>query len=144
MRRIVCAGNDLFAEDGAGPAVFESLSRRTLPADVELVDGGISGLGMLRLFDGVERVVLVDAVRGFAPAGEVVVLSAEQVADTAEPGHAHSAGVAALLRVLPRVCEGPLPEVVLVGIEGRAGPEAVRRASDLAVCLAGAEGRRDA
>ncbi len=144
MNRILCVGNSLLEEDRAGPAVFEALSRRTMPAGIDLADGGVSGLGLLRLFDGMEKVVVVDSVRGFGRAGEVVVLSARDVAGTAEPGHAHAAGVAALLKVLPRVCEGPVPEVVLVGIEGAPDPDAVRKASDLAVSLAGAQGHRHA
>jgi hydrogenase maturation protease len=136
MRRIVCVGNGLLEADSAGPAVLEALRARALPPGVELADGGLSGLGMLGLFDGAEKVVVVDGVRGFASAGEVVVLSAEEVAATAEPGHAHAAGVAALLKVLPQVCEGRVPEVVLVGIEGPPSPRAVQRASELAVGLA--------
>jgi hydrogenase maturation protease len=138
MRRIVCVGSSFCREDGAGPAVLARLRSRGMPAGVELADGGVSGLGMLNLFDGAEKVVVVDSVRGFAADGEVVVLSAGEVAETARPGHAHAAGVAELLRVLPQVCEVRAPEVVLVGIEGTPGPEAVQRASDLAVGLAAA------
>ncbi len=135
MKRIVCVGNRLAPEDAAGPAVFDRLRRRALPPGVQLLDGGVGGLGLLGALQDAEKVVLVDSVRGFGQEGEVLVLPAAEVAATARPGEVHAAGPAYLLRVLPRVCEGPVPEVVFIGVEGHAGPEAIERAAHLALNL---------
>lgn len=133
MRRIICVGNRLVAEDDAGPRVYERLAEMALPPGVEVIDGGLAGLDLLRLVEGAEQVVFVDAVHGFAGPGGVRVLEAEEVAATAGSGFDHGVGLAYLLRVLPRICAGPVPRVCLVGIEGRAGSESVEAAAALAL-----------
>lgn len=117
MRRIICIGNRYVTEDAIGSLVYERLRRSPLPDDVELFDGGLAGLNLLRLLEGVERVVFVDRTVGLGAGDEIVVLGAAQVATLAEGPFEHSAGLPYLLRMLPAVCEGPLPQIWLVGVE---------------------------
>jgi len=143
MKRIICIGNRFVPQDAAGFRVYQRLERRPRPPDVELIDGGLAGLDLLRLLEGVERVVFVDrvALGGSAP---VVVLDAEEVAALADARYGHGAGLPYLLRVLPAVCEGPLPSVLLVGIdhdlEREDGEAAIEEAASLALRLAAGRG----
>ena len=123
---IICLGNRYVAGDDVGCRVFDRLSSGELPEEMELVDGGLCGLDLLRLVEGRRRVVFVDALAGLADAGSVVVLSREQVAAYAG-GYGHGAGLPYLLRLLPQVCATPLPEIALVGTElmGNAADESV-------------------
>lgn len=139
MIRIVCVGNPLAAEDAAGPAVYRMLRERVLPAGVELHDGGLRGLDLLPLFQGAERVVLVDAIAGMAEDGAVRVLEGDEVASLCAGPYDHAAGIPYLLAALPHVLPPPLPHVVLVGVEGAATPDAVDRAARRALALC--EGR---
>lgn len=142
MRRIICIGNRYVPEDAAGSRVYERLRRSPLPDDVELIDGGLAGLGLLRLLEGVERVIFVDRTIGLGDDG-VVVLDAAQVAALAEGPFEHSAGLPYLLRVLPAVCEGPLPQIWLVGVESDKPEEerTIDEAASLALKLAVDGGR---
>ena len=73
--RVIGVGNPLVGDDGAGVRVVERLRGR-VPEGVELIDGGTEGLGLICWFEGVDRVVLVDAVRmGSAPGTVAVLLS---------------------------------------------------------------------
>ena len=136
MRRIICVGNRYRREDAAGPAVHDHLAAcGGLPAGVELIDGGLGGLDLLRWVDGAARVVFVDSVSGMATAGAVITASRAEVASLASPHADHAAGLPYLLRCLPQVCEGALPEVTLVGIEGEADDAMVARAAALALRL---------
>lgn len=132
MKRIICIGNPIAGSDAAGPAVFERLSREPLPADVELVDGGLGGIDLLGLVEGSERVVFVDAVTGWAPPGTVVVLEGADLQEATAGRYEHQAGFAYLLRALPHLLKPPVP-VRVVGLESPAGPRAVERAAMLAV-----------
>lgn len=114
---IVCLGNRYVPGDDIGCRVYDYLAGATTPPDVEIIDGGLCGLDLLRLVEGKRRVVFADAVAGVANSGEIVVLSREQVAAYAGP-YGHGAGLPYLLRLLPQVCRPPLPEVALVGAEG--------------------------
>ncbi len=139
MKRIVCIGNRYRPEDDAGPRVYSLLRGSALPDGVEAIDGGMSGLDLLASVERAERVVFVDCVSGFGRAGEVLVLDPEEVATAASPRYDHAAGLPYLLRVLPAVCDGPAPEVIIVGIEGRADGAAVAAAAELALKLARGE-----
>ncbi len=70
-------GNDLRADDGVGLAVVRQLSARDLPADVRCVEIGIGGIALLHELSapGVDRLVIVDAVRRGGSPGTVYVLT---------------------------------------------------------------------
>ena len=142
MKRIICIGNRYAAEDAAGPAVYDHLRRLELPAGLELIDGGLAGLDLLRYLEGAEQVVFVDSVSG-AQRGDlntVVILAEEEVAARASSRYDHAAGLAYLLRVLPEVCEGALPQVSLVGIQGHPDQAAIHEAAALALKIVGDSG----
>jgi hydrogenase maturation protease len=119
---VICIGNRYAADDAVGCKVFDRLRAGSLAAeaaDVDVIDGGLCGLDLLREIEGRRRVVFVDALAGIAAAGEIVVLDRDEAAAYAG-AYGHAAGLPYLLSVLPDVCEAPLPEVALVGVEGAA------------------------
>ena len=135
---IICIGNRFVAADAAGPLVFDVLRETALPEGVEAVEGGLAGLNLLPLLERGGRVVFVDAVRGFAGPGEVVLLDARETAGAAgRPHYDHGAGLAYVLAVLPQVADGPLPEeMFLVGLEGECCMETIERAARLSAAVA--------
>jgi hydrogenase maturation protease len=133
VKRIICIGNRLIAGDTAGFRVFEQLSGQALPKGIEVVDGGLGGLDLLRFIEGAEQVVFVDSTCGFGTPGQTVVLRTEDVAALAEGAYSHGAGLPYLLRVLPHVCQGPIPAISVVGMEGEPSRKTIEEAADLAV-----------
>lgn len=136
MKRIICVGNRLIAEDAAGCLVADRLRSRLLPSDVEVIDGGVAGLDLLRFIEGAERVVFVDGISGFGCEGEAVVIERSEAAATAGTAYDHTAGLAYLLRVLPEVLPASLPPITVVGLEGKASGAVVERAAELSLKLA--------
>lgn len=136
MKRIICIGNRFVPADSAGPTVFDRLAPRGLPEDLELIDGGLAGLDLLRFVEGAQRIVFVDSIQGFGRPGDVLILEAEEVAATAELTTTHSAGLPYLLRVLPLVCESAMPEIKVVGIKGQPEEATIEKAAGLAMELA--------
>jgi len=114
---VICLGNRYVPGDDVGCRVYDHLADGVTPPEVEIIDGGLCGLDLLRLVEGKRRVVFADAVAGIAESGGMVVLSRQQVADYAGR-YGHGAGLPYLLRLLPQVCRSPLPEIALVGAEG--------------------------
>ena len=138
-RCIICIGNRFIADDSAGLAVYDKLREmQPFEAEIELVEGGTSGLNLLSFLENGGRVVFVDAVREIASPGEVVVLSAKDIVSTLSQKHfGHEAGLPYLLSVLPKVCEGELPEeILLVGIEGGYTSQTIETAADLSLTIA--------
>jgi len=142
VKRIVCVGSRLVAEDAAGPAVYDLLSSRPLPDGVEVIDGGLGGLSLLRMADGAEGLVFVDAVSGFGAPGEVLLLPARDVAAEATPD-GHAGGLPFLLALLPRVSDLAPGGVAVVGLEAPWDDDALARAASLAVATVSGLGRAE-
>lgn len=118
IARIICVGNRYVPGDDTGPRVYDHLLKAPIPENVEIMDGGLMGLDLLSLIEGTTRVVFVDSLSGFNGSGQAVVLDGIEVGKDATAGYGHSGGLEYLLRILPEVWEGDLPEVFLVGAEG--------------------------
>jgi hydrogenase maturation protease len=71
---VIGCGNEWASDDAVGLRVIRSLKETAadrLPDGVELIEAGGAGLNLLDLWEGCERVILVDAVRSSAPPGAV-------------------------------------------------------------------------
>jgi hydrogenase maturation protease len=134
--RILCIGNRFVGEDNFGPRVYDTLAGMEYPDEVEIVDGGLAGLNLLRYLEDGRQVIFVDAVSGFAPIGEITVIDGDTVARQSTGGFGHEAGLPFLLRVLPAVVDNPPPRIRLVGCEGGASDSAVLDAARLSLQLA--------
>lgn len=118
---VVCLGNDLVGDDGAGLAVHDRLAGQALPAGVRLARLGLGGLALLDLMDGEDLMVVVDAVALGGEAGTLHVQEGERLPGSGRPAvSAHGIGIAEALEVGRLLQPLRVPRrVVLVGIEGR-------------------------
>jgi hydrogenase maturation protease len=115
---ILGLGNPLQGDDGVGCRVAQALEQHTLPDDVEVMDGGTPGVGLVNLWEGRQRVIIVDAAEmGQAP-GSVVRFRPEDVKLTgsAQRFSLHRSGVADAL-ALARELNLALPEIVVFGVQ---------------------------
>ena len=104
MKRILVGGvgNIFEGDDAFGVEAVRTLSARTLPAEVELVDFGIRGVDLAyALTAGYEMVVLLDcAQRGEAPGTISIVEPEEESAPQNMAAMAHNLDPATLLKAL--------------------------------------------
>jgi hydrogenase maturation protease len=134
---VIGVGNSMRGDDAVGPIVAARLG--ATEGTRVLVSDGDPGV-LIDLWEGVGRVVIVDAMASGRPAGDVIVFDASTTPVPAGTslGSSHHLGVAEAVE-LARALER-LPEtVIVVGVEGGsfatgAGlSPAVRRAVPLAV-----------
>ena len=115
--RVIGVGNPLIGDDGAGVRVVERLRGR-VPDGVELIDGGTEGLGLICWFEGVDRVVLVDAVRMGSAPGTVAVLDPARLRSLRRGGGRVSSHWTDVLEVIAAAARlGFEPRLDIVGIE---------------------------
>lgn len=77
---VLGVGNLLLSDEGVGIHVVKRLvEMQALPDDVEIVDGGTAGLALLVYLEGVERLVIIDAVETGGPPGTIVRLSGDDI-----------------------------------------------------------------
>jgi hydrogenase maturation protease len=114
---VVALGNPLVGADGFGAAVLERV--RGLPGlrDVaDVLDAHTDLLGQIERLAQYQRVILVDAVVGVGPSGQVGVYEEGCFADwpDASPG-CHQLSPLLAIRLLRRLHPGATPQVLLVG-----------------------------
>ena len=111
-------GNLLMADDGVGVRVVQGMvDRYRFPAGVTVLDGGTLGLDLLPRLEGVERLLVVDAVETGGKPGTMVRLTGEEIPLALETKVSpHQMGLKDLLTVAALL--GHLPgEMVLWGVQ---------------------------
>lgn len=96
---VLGVGNVLMRDDAIGAWVAESLRGEfALPPNLDVVEGGTLGLELLPRLEGIERLLLVDAISLGREPGEIVRMEGEEVPRTfALKLSPHQVGVAELL-----------------------------------------------
>lgn len=115
---IVGLGNPLRGDDGVGCRLVTELAGRDLPPEVEVLDGGMAGLGLLDIMAGWERVVVVDAADvGQEPGTYVRFTPADaRLVPASDHFSLHHAGLGEVL-ALARALGRSLPELVVFGVQ---------------------------
>jgi hydrogenase maturation protease len=119
MRTVVLGiGNILMSDEGVGVRVVEELARRyELPPDVEVIDGGCSGMEMLDDLARADHVVIVDAVQAELPPASLVVLRGDEVpAFFTAKLSPHQVGLCDVLAALKLIDESPA-SLTLLGVQ---------------------------
>ncbi len=115
---ILGLGNLLQGDDGVGCRVAQELEHRKLPDNVEVIDGGTPGAGLVNLLEGRKRVIIIDAAEMGLPPGKFKRFEPQDVILTgsAQRFSLHRSGVADAL-ALARELKLVLPEVVIFGVQ---------------------------
>lgn len=118
---IICIGNALAADDGAGQAVYEELRLCHLPEGTRLKFLGLGGIDLLEDLAGEKQLVVVDAVQLGHPPGTVHVLAWDQLPSMElRPVSGHGIGVREAIAVGRKLYPERIPaRISLVGIEGK-------------------------
>lgn len=129
---VIGMGNVLMQDEGVGVRAVEELEQRyRIPAGVEVVDGGTTGMELFEPMRGAKSLIIADAVNTGDPHGSLVrIANAEIPAFFQTKLSNHQLGVSDLLALL--ALKGETPEqVTIIGmvphsLENRLGltPEA--------------------
>ena len=127
---IIGVGNLLLKDEGVGVHVAQELQKRTLPAGVEVYDGGVEGIGLLDFFREASKLLLIDAAEMSLKPGTVVRFTPENVKDLGGGGKfsTHDVGLLEVLELAQAL--GHCPEdVVIIGIQ----PKEISWGTDLSL-----------
>lgn len=118
MRVVVLGlGNILLRDEGVGVRVVEALAERySLPAEIEVVDGGTAGMELLNTLAGCGHLLICDAVQTGAPPATVVKLAGAEIPALFQTRFSpHQLGLAEVLATLTLTDEAP-GTVTLIGV----------------------------
>jgi hydrogenase maturation protease len=132
-------GNLFLSDDGFGPEVVRRLAESAdLPAHVRVVDYGIRGLHLAYdLLEGYQALVLVDALPGYGPPGELTVLEVGEDDLGAGDFDPHGMAPVAVLAGV-RQLGGSLPPTYLVGCRPASVAEGIGLSDAVAAAIPGA------
>lgn len=127
---VMGVGNPLMRDEGIGPRVVELLMRGyEFPDAVDVVDAGTMGYSILDLFRGVDRVIVVDALRDTGhPAGTVLLLTPEEMGANQVMHSLHDVRIVDVLQAAALMDRAP--QTVCVGMQIEAITEWVLELSE--------------
>ena len=112
---ILGLGNILLGDEGVGVRVAEQLLSQSLPYGIEVIDGGTAGYELINLFEGREKVIIVDAVKTDDKPGSIYKMDLSVIQDdTTIPLSLHQIGLKNVFKMASLMDINP--EVTLVGI----------------------------
>ena len=119
-RRIVIigVGNILLRDEGVGVHVAQELQKRAWPSDIQVLDGGLAGIGLLDFFAEASKVLLIDAADMNRSPGTLVRFTPEEVRSRAGDLRfsSHDVGLMEVLDLAKALGHGPA-DIVILGIQ---------------------------
>lgn len=122
---ILGVGNPLRRDDGIGPEVIRLLtddrtkknSTYKLSSDIDLIDGGTDGLGLIEYLKDYKKVIIVDAVEMNLAPGTIKIFSPDEaVLKIARDSlSTHGFGIAELIKLAKELDINP--ELVIAGVQ---------------------------
>jgi hydrogenase maturation protease len=127
-------GNLLMADEGVGIEVVSRLLRRSdeFP-DVEFIDAGTAGFGLLHKLSGRRRAIIVDCCRMASPPGTIAMFTPDDVNSIKMLSHfsVHEADILQVIDLARRISDCP-ENIIIFGIE----PQTIELRTSLSGLLA--------
>lgn len=111
---ILGIGNILRKDDGVGIHIINKLNETKLPEGTRLLDGGTAGLDLLTYLEGIDRLIIVDALLTEGNPGDINVFSADELKGNRNSFSGHSHDIIDLIDLTEALWKRP--ETIIVGI----------------------------
>jgi len=113
---VVGVGNLLLKDEGIGVHIAHVLQQIDIPHDIEIIDGGTSP-DLPYYFEDVNKVIIIDAVKGGGKPGTIYRFHPNDIAvESEEITSLHELGLMQSLKMMS-LAESEPKETVIIGIE---------------------------
>lgn len=116
---VLGVGNLLLSDEGVGVHAANELAKMDLPPEVKVVEGGTGGFRLLNVVTDIDRLIVIDAVKGGGPPGSVYRFDIDDIKSCPAPFKTslHQIGILEVLHLSALV--GKTPRTTIIGIEPR-------------------------
>jgi hydrogenase maturation protease len=114
---ILGIGNYLMGDEGIGVHVANRLQNESLPAEVDIVDGGTGGFHLLEYFETYETIILIDATLDNNPNGTIRLIKPRFAQDFPKAMSTHDIGLKDMVSALQLMGKMPTIHLFVVSIE---------------------------
>ena len=114
---ILGVGNELLTDEGVGVHTVKELSKKQLPPEVEVMDGGTDGFSLINVIVEADRLILIDCVKGGSKPGTIYKIDIEDAPSCSDKfkTSVHQISILEVIHLSELV--GKTPETTVFGIE---------------------------
>ncbi|MBS3814718.1 hydrogenase maturation protease [Candidatus Bipolaricaulota bacterium] len=108
-------GNTLKGDDGIGVMLVKELKKEEFPGEVEFHEVGTSGMNILHYLEGLDKAVIVDALRSGGNPGDSIFFRPEEVDKDITVRSTHDANLLEAIELSETLGERP-EKIVIMGV----------------------------
>ncbi len=114
---ILGVGNELLSDEGVGVHVAKRLMKMNLPPNIEVVEGGTDGFGLLNIITDTDRLIVVDSVKGGSAPGTLYKFDVDDVPATPDifKTSVHQISILEVIHLSGLI--GKTPHTTVIGVE---------------------------
>ncbi len=114
---VLGVGNLLLSDEGVGVHVAQKLLNMDLPPEVEVIEGGTDGFGLINIISEADRLVLIDAVKGGGSPGSIYRFDVGDIPGSTSlfKTSLHQVGILEVINLSGLV--GKTPHTTVIGVE---------------------------
>jgi len=110
-------GNILLKDEGVGVWIVEEITKRNLPENIEVIDGGTASLDILTSLNKINKLIIIDALKGNEKPGTVYRLHPEDLPAISDSCMSvHQVNIIEGLKIAQKTGNTP-QETVIIGVE---------------------------
>lgn len=130
---VLGVGNILLQDEGLGVKTIEKfIQNYRFPNNVQVLDGGTLGMGLLPFLEGTSKLIIIDAISGQLPPGSIYKLKNDDVkVYFQQMVSLHDLGIQDVLATM-EVLDKPVKEIVVFGMQ----PETIEVGLELSSVVA--------
>jgi len=114
---VLGVGNELLSDEGVGIHVVKELQKMEVPPQVEVIEGGTDGFGLLNIITDTDRLIVIDSVKGGSPPGTLYKFDIEDVPSTSDlfKTSVHQISILEVIHLSELI--GKTPQTTVLGVE---------------------------
>jgi len=117
---VLGVGNELLSDEGIGVHVIKALQKESsLPLEVEVMEGGTDGFGLINIIIETDRLIVIDSIKGGCEPGTLYKFDIEDTPGTPDLFKTSGQQIGILEVINLSSLIGKTPKTTVIGIEPR-------------------------
>lgn len=114
---VLGVGNELLSDEGVGVHVIREMQKLNLPPEIEIMEGGTEGFGLINIITSTDRLVIIDSLKGGNAPGTIYKFNIEEAPKTLDifKTSVHQIGILEVIHLSGLI--GKTPETTVIGVE---------------------------
>ncbi len=114
---ILGVGNELLSDEGVGIHVIREIQKREINPEIEVIEGGTEGFGLLNIIIETDYLILVDSLKGGGKPGSIYRFNIKDAPSCPDlfKTSVHQIGILEVIHLSELI--GNTPETIVFGIE---------------------------